>query len=464
VTETGAAKYRLSRQWIVHSGQGAPPPNWPAFRFPTGQTLAWHPMTRVKVFQAGRGGLVGIGLLVNPLEGELGLYDERNLDHGNLVRALRKIGGTYVVFRYTESELVAYTDPAGMMGVYYTAGEAASTPALLPALQRDGAIDREYPFQGVDNWYTGGLTPFVGVRALMANHALRLADMSTRRFWPEEGEFESRPKEAALEACGQVLRGMLLGAAKLGRPLISLTGGRDSRVNLAASRDIAASTEYFTLRSPKVKPCDLEIPRELAKLGRLNHVYYDCEDAPDWLLECYDEIASGLSIGARRDILGGVLKLASDDAIHFNGNLGAITKSYFWHSADPRDVRLASLMKEFENKAACISRGVEEWLHSVPRGTAPATVYNLMYLEQRGGRWAGTGENASSIFYESFTPFNSRELFAHISSMPVAAVAGGTLLKDFVHVLWPELLSVPYCRNWRKLGAYLPKSIRAIFK
>jgi hypothetical protein len=457
-------KYRLCRQWMIHSGGGSHPPGWQTFIFPSGATLAWHPMARVKVFPAGRGGLVGIGLLVNPLEAELGLYDARNLEHDHLARVLLHIGGTYVVLRYTEDDVFAYTDPAGMMGVYYSSEVAASTPALLPGLRRDDAIDREFPFQGVDNWYTGSLTPFVGVRCLLANHVLRISDKSSRRFWPEEGGFGSRPKEEALADCGRLLRGMLLGVAKLGRPLVSLTGGRDSRVNLAASRDMASTAEYFTIRSPNVKPCDLEIPSRLAGTFGLNHVFYDVEAAPDWLLACYDEIASGLSIGARREILGGVIKAASDDAIHVNGNLGAITKSFFWHSSDPQEVRVAALLKEFANKAPCIERGAREWLDTVPRGISPATVYNLMYLEQRGGRWAGAGENASSIFFESFTPFNSRELFAQISSLPVSVVSGGDLLTGFVRTLWPELLQVPYCRNYRKLGAYLPKSIRALFR
>lgn len=457
-------KYRLSRQWMIHSGRGVHPGHWQTFRFPSGETLAWHPMTRVKIFQAGSGGIVAIGLLVNPLDEDLGLYREENLDHDHLVRALRRIGGTYVVCRFTQTEVVAYTDPAGMMGVYYCADVAASTPALLPGLRRDEAIDREFPFRGVDNWYTGSLTPFVGVRALLANHTLKISDKTSRRFWPEAGGFRSRSKKDALAECGRLLRGMLLGVARLGRPLVSLTGGRDSRVNLAASRDVAATVEYFTIRGPNVKHCDLDIPRRLAESFGLQHVFYDCEEAPEWLFSCYDEIASGLSIGARRDILGGVIKAASDDAIHVNGNLGAITKSFFWHSSDPREVRLAALLKEFANKAPCIARGAQEWLDTVPPGISPAAVYNLNYLEQRGGRWAGAGENASSIFFESFTPFNSRELFEQISSMPATAVAGGTLLKDFVDVLWPELLSVPYCRNYRKWGAYLPKSIRALFK
>lgn len=461
-------KYRLCRQWVLFSQQSGYPANYPAdwesFVFPTGETLAWHPLLRINLFSQDAGGIIGIGLLVNPTEETLGLYAEENLDHENIVRQLRKIGGTYVVIRYTASEVVLYTDPAAMLGVYYSDAAVASTPTLLPDLTRDRAVDAEYPLRGVDNWYTGSLTPFVGVRALMANHSLRISDRETERFWPVKDSFFSQPKDSAVAGCCRILQGMMSGVATLGRPVLSLTGGRDSRVNLAASKAITDAIEYFTLRSPNVKKCDLDIPKKLVAKFNLKHTFHDCDAAPQWLLNYYDEVASGMSIGARRDILGGAIKLASDNAIHINGNLGAITKSYFWHSPNPREVKVSALVKEFENKADCIVQGVEEWLRSVPPDTPPTTTYNLMYLEQRGGRWAGTGENASSIFYESFTPFNSRELFELLSSMPVSAISGGSLLVDFVRHLWPELLSVPYCRNYRKFGTYIPKSIKTLFK
>lgn len=457
-------QYRLCRQWVLLSNESGYPVGWKKFVFPTGEILAWHPLLRINIFSIEQGGVIGIGLLVNPTEKALGLYAEENLYHKNMVRQLRKIGGTYVVIRYTRKEVVLYTDPAAMLGVYYSDTAVASTPTLIPGLARDKAIDAEYPLRGVDNWYTGSLTPFVGVRALMANHCLRISDRETKRFWPVKESFFAQASDDAIANCCLILREMMNQVSVLGKPLLSLTGGRDSRVNLAASRDLTGIMEYFTLRSRNVKRCDLDIPKKLVEKFNLRHTFYDCDAAPEWLLAYYDEVASGLSIGARRDILGGAVKLAGENRIHINGNLGAITKSYFWHSPNPREVKISALVKEFENKADCIVKGVEEWLRSVPADTPPTTTYNLMYLEQRGGRWAGTGENASSLFYESFTPFNSRELFEQLSSMPVSAISGGSLLVDFVHHLWPELLSVPYCRNYRKIGAYIPKSIKTLFK
>lgn len=464
ITEESAERNRLRRQWVLGRIEDPARSGWIAHELGSGLRFLAHPDLRVRRFGDETSGLLLVG---TPFHARLGMREaEQRLrdpglcEHEPLARFLDGLGGTYVVIRFDLHSTWIYSDPAAMLGVYYAAGRAASSPSLLPGLERDTDLDREYPLGGRDDWYTGSLTPFLGVRALLANHALDVFSGATVRFWPHRA-VEAREPEEGLREASELLRLAMRDLTDLGPLLVSLTGGRDSRVNLAAAKELAQGIHFFTLRSTSIKACDREAPEQLARDFQLDHRFVDPAPTAPWLTEMYDEMTGGLALGTRREILGTCNQLASNDGIHVNGNLGAITKSFFWPTPSPKQVKRRALAKEFVNKSPRILAGIDEWLSSLPEGLPAIVVYNLMYLEQRGGRWMGVGETASNLFYESVTPFCSRELFETISGLPTRNQYGGTLLVDFVRELWPELLGVPYCRQTRNWGSFLPVSVRS---
>ena len=222
-----------------------------------------------------------------------------------------------------------------------------------------------------------------------------------------------------------------------------------------------ASIEFFTIADKSVRACDLEAPASLRERFGLNHRFVENEPSPDWLTDLYDEIAAGMSIGGRREILGACRQIAGPDYIHVNGNLGGIVKALFWHSPHPKAVKLRALAKEFLKRPPCIVNGIREWQDSLPE--LPASfVYDLMYIEQRMGRWASIGETAANLFYRSATPFASRELFEAVAGMPEAYKPGGRLAEDFVEKLWPQLLEVEFCKERKWI--FVPKRVRRLVK
>lgn len=76
----------------------------------------------------------------------------------------------------------------------------------------------------------------------------------------------------------------------------------------------------------------------------------------------------------------------------------------------------------------------------------------------------GIGENASSLFYEPFTPFCSGRLFDLISTMPREAQYEGCIQAEWIRVLWPELLKDPFSRSTRKASRLLPKWMKNAMK
>lgn len=462
--ETLRSKLRFRRQWaILKNGDSIPEARWIRRQLGEDRWLFIHEDAILSEYEAVGLKIYVIGIAVHPYEPESSDWVGRVRDLDDLEKEVINLCGQYAVIAALSSNTIVFTDPGAIHGIYFGDGRAASSPNLLPDLSRDDSLDSQYTFRGTDDWYTGSICPFKKVRFLLANHCLNVARGEVKRFWAPDCSLPLGRDEGITESA-EIIRKTVASLPKYGRVLLSLTGGRDSRVNLAASRRCLDRIETFTLVSPTVKRCDQEIPRELAERFSFRHKQIKIPEGDHELIQLYDEVSAGLAQGARRKILSACIKLEGRDSIHLNGNLGAITKSFFWPGPNPSAVKVDTLMREFTNKATILREGVNEWLESLPKGLSPAVVYSLMYLEQRGGRWMSPGENASSLFYTSVTPFNSRLLFETICRMPLDCQYGGFLLNSIAHCLWPEVAAHRYCRNTRKLTAFIPQPIKSKFR
>jgi hypothetical protein len=471
LTPEGNAAIRLRRQWVVTRADDALEDDalehgWARLELGHGLVLRHHPEARIRGGCPGGVGALTIGVAVSTSVGSEGLDEALALlgDAGDeqIDRFLHHLCGTYVLLTAGADGVTLSTDPAGMMTVYRGHGRVASTPTLLGPLERDPDLDREFPFGPDNDWYPGTLTPFKGVDAVPANHALDLRSGRTRRTWPRSAPPAVSAEEGLTRLGGQ-LRTLAERVLECGPIICSLTGGKDSRINLAALGDRHPAVEFFTVRDGSTKACDVEAPRELARRFGLDHTVIDAAAPPGWLLELYDEMSAGLSIGGRRRITEANGRIAGPDYIHLNGSLGAVLKAYFWPTREPVRLRRSSLSKEFVRTSPRIEGALDAWLGTLP-DLPPGAIYNLMYLEQRAGRWAGVGETASNLFYDSVNLLASREVMEAVCGLPARTQYGGRLPYELVEELWPELLSVPYCTVRRTWSAFVPRRVKSRLK
>ncbi|MEM7262854.1 MAG: hypothetical protein AAF488_12755 [Planctomycetota bacterium] len=340
-------RFRFRRQWSIGPADDALREGWVRHALPDGQVLDGHPDLRVTEVSIEGGTVWVLGLAVRPVAADptdLGWAGVSATDSDAIERAVYGLAGQYVVLVASDRDDVpsvrVYTDPGAMMQVYYNdEGRIASTPSLFPGVTRDSEVDREYPLRGTDDWYPGSLCPYVGIRSLIANHVLDVQSGTIHRFWPKRAP-DAMDAPTGIAAGGAILSGMMRGFVESAPVLLSLTGGRDSRVNLAAARELVDRIETFTIRSPKVKRCDLDAPAAMADRWGLDHRFVDVVPANPSVVALYDEISADMALGSRREILGACAEVASSRYVHVSGNLGAITKSFFWPSSRPKSVSL----------------------------------------------------------------------------------------------------------------------------
>lgn len=426
--------------------------------------LSFHPDTKPLVFQNSKYLIVVLGCATR--DDRIGpVLSEDELAHFSTIKSnwIRHLVGMYNVIIDDGLDIEVLGDAAGMASVYFSDTGVASTPTLLGPLERDAEIDRQYRLEGSDNWYSGSRTPFKGIRWLLANHCFEVRSRRITRFWPQ---VEQQGSDTVLPLVARIAESIECGIQNLLRDhqvIMSLTGGRDSRVNLACVHRIGVGMPAFTIMSRSLSTAEQVIVESLVKISGAQHQFVPFIAPPIDLLSRYDEMTAGLATGARRDIVGSCEPLGRGCVVHLNGNLGALFKRFYRPSGHPPSVHVSDLITEFVQRPPVIRDGLQEWLDSTP-SLRPQTLCNLMYLEQRGGRWMGVGERASQLFFDSYAPFCSRKIFQILNDVPDQWQQNGQMLGQLVSEFSPRLASIPYHSGTSFVTRAIPKAVKVIAK
>lgn len=456
-------RMRFRRQWIVGAGAPRAGPEWQSLALTSGHTLCWHPEARIAVRQEAGRHVVVLGVATHTAASCDPLAVLGLLDRASVVRWLFGLAGRYVVLFCEGEDLYLYTDPAGMMGVFHSGAQAASAPCLLAPDGQCQGLPGETRRELEESFFPGTLCPQPGVSALMANHELHLNSGRTRRFWMPSGGPGSDPE--APGRLGALVGRIVDGFRASGQLLVSLSGGRDSRVSLAAARAFAAESRFFTIAMPRSGSRDAWLGRQLAVRLGLNHEVVRAWPAPGWVAAAWDEIGSGMCRASSRPELGAVCRIQARGCVHVGGVGGEVLRAHLWPCRQPKRADAASLTRQaFARAPAGVAGAVQDWRRSLPEDLPACTVFDLFEFEQRTGRTAGIVEACSCLFYETVSPFNSRELFDLVQRVPLETRFSGQLNAQIIRTIWPELLEAPFTQTGRPWWKSLPKSVKRALK
>ena len=474
-------RYRLRRQWAVTRDE---PQTRFMFRRHTlkhGFFLYYHDDCTIDIKSDSNFDVIVIGIAVNERTGACDMGFSLRASATDGISALQEVStlyaGSYVAIVCSDEEILFLGDPAGFYGVYYSSGSVASTPSLLNS---NGGVASCFPSRsksGTQEWYTGSYCPAGGspniVRKLIPNHSLSILSNEIRRYWPttydldsptfEGGGSESNP----IKEIASLFRRLVIGASSGRDCICSITGGYDSRIVASALSSTLVDAEFFTIIGKGIARADEMISTQVIDHIRgqspARYVQLENIDPPIWLLDLYDEISAGESIGSRREIVGTCMHFMTRDCVHFNGNLGALLKSYYQPQDFSLDVSVSALTRDFLEKPSFIIDGVTEWIQTV-RDLPIADIYSLFYLEQRGGRWMAAGENASRLFYESFSPFNSRKLYLLARRIPRGDLLSGSALRELADELIDGVSLLPYTKSRRRISKFIPEALKSLIR
>ncbi len=450
---------RFRRQWALLTEADPVLAGWNTRHLPGGRLLAWHPEARVE-FQEADGRVVAVmGLFLRPGGQPDYPFPEDILSKPErLAEHCLYATGAWAVLIVDQGSVNLFGDACGQVGLYYKGERVASSPLLIPGVERDVELDAEYPLGPRSTWYPAPLTPYRGVQVLLPNHLLSLPDGRLRRFWPTEPA-RDRAYPALLQEMRERLELSFSALLRAGPLSISITGGYDSRVNLSLARSVLDRVNFFTVRSPEVARCDLRAPEQLARRLGLTHRFLEQQPVPDAVYALYDELCGYSSVGDRRAIIGTLLPLLrKEQTLHLNGHLGAITTCYLWPEPRPREFDLAQFRARLPGSAR-VTAALGDWADTVAHHSVGHR-WDLLYLEQNGGRWGSVGDLAAALFHENVSLFNDRYLLHRIFCVSARKrYRSRRLNRDLVKSLFPEAASVGYCVDTMRLKRLLPRKL-----
>ena len=492
--------------YLVRGGANTAPrlvAGWPVHELGA-LTYHPHPRTRLQTAAAhqGPGRVVILG---HPVDVTAALTDgnlicERVLDSwasGGLdaaVRHLAYLGGRWTAFLDAAvapgeaAQVTVVPDCQATQAVFYstTAGVAlGSQPALVAqtvgagpdeASQRMWDALRRARRTGVI-FLPGTMTTHEGVLPLVPNHLLRLSvagaavTVSHERFWPFQDRVERLDTSAVTTEFIDHFREHTRLLCSFGRPVVSLTGGMDSRTSLAAAlphlRDDSFAFTYFNPRDGLTKKGAAEDVFEANAIafgvGIQHRVLRWRQPQPG---SAFDEIVDR-TYPVRRASTGAAHAMWADlphDIIHLQ-SIGAELGTTFFTKRPAGPITAHRLLEivstrsdlgeEMEQAAFGDYLDYAEFTHEAIRGYDP---HDVFYWEQRMGKWGYQKYQDGDFSHRMLLPFNDRGLIELMQSLPYALRESKVLLHALLATV-PTLADPPAGEapiGWRDVVAARP--------
>ena len=422
-----------------------------------GWTLGSHPslpVMEVMVADAAAGWLLGYP--VHDRDGLLTAGDRVALagwEQPQVNQLLWELGGRYLLLLVHPRCARVFPDPVGSLSCVYSAHHrmVAATPLLIPYCEDCG--DQEdlirqvaIPDSGAN--YPLGMLPRADLERLLPNHSLSLTAWEADRIWPGPGPMAKNADSAAVVAeIARIVSHQLAAIAAKFELQLGLTAGQDSRLILACARAVRRRLVCYTLDlgDPKAE-LDCFCARAVARQAGVPHRRIGPKPPlpADYTLWLY---RTGCSVGEP----GGwriidQRRALDPDRVELVGLVGELGRAFYGNLAgiEP-DSALADRLLEcaaFPRTSAARQR-IQVWLQEFAQ-LDPIDRLDLYYLEQRLGAWGGVwpyAEAGAARFI--FFPLAHRRVVELMFALPLAYLRGGTLSRDVIASVWPELNGFP---------------------
>jgi hypothetical protein len=344
-----------------------------------------------------------------------------------------------------------YLDACGSRSAVFDrdAGLAGATAPLLLGPQASAERFERELYEALDirheGWFPAGLTAHKGVERVLVNHYLDLDSWTQHRHWPSAAPEQAGDPEAACARVLEATRRTVEALHKAGPVAVSLTGGNETRVILAACRALAPELEFLTVEGP-APSLDLDLARELARRFGLRHTILPCRraepaQADDWHLR------AGLCIGGPNMWNHPSILALAGKKTFIAGFGGEIGRAFFWRRTDTASTALDAdaLVPRFGMKFhPRVRDAVAAWLPGVEKFDTFLKL-DLAYMELRMGCWAYAQTYVTPDVPE-VSPMISRESFSAMLSLDPEARRANAVTLSSIRMAWPELLALPINR------------------
>lgn len=461
--------FLFRRQFILSSNPEHSFENWVKINLDINIFLSVHPDLEVVQSTNGEVQLTLLGFAVNPFEPDKS--NQQILDgmlvnpvsFEEIIQKSEPLGGRWIIIYKDKSSLLLFNDPCANRQVYYRKELGndilcGSDPAILNHFVKLGkdespeiaAVLNNPGFEIKEKAWVGPTTIFKGVSHLMPNHFLDIRQKTVTRFWPLKpiGKIDLN---TAVDVCSEIMRGSLISINKRHKLALAVTAGWDSRVILAASKDIRNEVTYFI----SVKGLDAEKSYDVATPIKL----FQKLGLPFYVQECDTEIEAEFKKMIENNVAMSRMYLHKakniykyhldfDGMMSVNGNVSEIARLCI-RPMVPTKISGENLIKSkyFYYGGSYFASQFNKWIDDIKIlcEQNDINIYDMLYWEQRMGNWGAIYPAEQDIAIDQFSPFNNRLLLTTMLSVneKYRKYPAYKLHYKIIEKLWPETLLEP---------------------
>lgn len=436
---------------------------WKQLRITDDLILTHHPDLNVHSISANSSMLVLLGVIIDPFHPELD-NDEilLNLSKSNsfeeIIENTYSLGGRWIIIYKNSDQIKLFHDATGHRQIFYTHSDekiwCSSQPHLLarylqiPTINNaeiHGFMNSDY--ERSEHAWIGDETFFEGIYHLLPNHLLDINENKSVRYWPNcHFTMENVPIEQAVNTASDILQGTLT-CISLRYPMaLAVTAGWDSRVLLAASKNIKDNIFYFVQEfSSNKRSNDIKIPNKLFKLLGIKFHVEKCEKLikdEEFQNLFYENVAINQSDIKKELHYNFYTKLSNKTFV--SGNASGITKNFYGLDHNPNATLFAKYFGREGDKYTI--KKINEWLFEakIIAENSKIKIMDLFYWEQRMGNWGAMFSADLDIAIEEICPFNNRKLLITLLSVNEEyRLTNNIFYTALINKMWPEVLKVP---------------------
>ena len=469
-----ADKLRYRRQFLLCREVIPSLAHWNFLSIKDGLCLYSHPDLDITVKESQQLKLILLGYIFNPAHhgesNEAILADilQKSDTFHSFLDAIKGCVGQYVFIYLNNEAIHVIHDALALREIYYCTSInraiCGSQPNLVSEFAEpplgfsdDKAIQGFYAHDLKNmrsgRFWIGDETCFRGIKHLLPNHYLDVAELKSKRYWPREKLTPVGLDEAVRISCS-FLQGALKAAAHRHELMIAVTSGTDSRTLLAASREICGRVYYFINQHKGLDEKHPDICVPSAMLNRLNipfHIHnLEGEIDEEFRRIFLDNVF--LSTDLNLSAIYNVYYKQHNQRLNVLG-VGEIGRTFYGDV--PRNIDgyyLARSMK-IKNSPYAVDQ-CQRWLES----TLPVArrcgvnILTLLLWEQLLGNWGTVGNSESDIAIEEFDPYGSHYLYEILLGVDkeYSEYGNSILFSEMIRHMWPELLEYPINPPYKK--------------
>jgi hypothetical protein len=372
-------------------------------------------------------------------------------------------GGRWILVIDTDDRTLLFNDASGLRQVFYTNNRipgshwCASQPGMLADLLdlriSEEALHYVNSFQFRTNpefRFPGYSSPYQEIEHLLPNHWLNLKTWKRGRYWPVKS-LNPLSLDTAVKSIGKSLCNLMQGASARFDLALSLTAGLDSRIVMAASKEIINNIALMTVRQID-KPedyVDVLIPSELLSRIGLKHEIVHSSYIID--KEYYNIFLNNTALPhwIYAPDAYAIIQFYNHGKVAATGSASEIGRSSFKKQlGKPNEAQITSRdLAKLQNMEPerFVLDAFDEWLMNIGDRYNIHTL-DLFEWEQGHGNWLAMCQLEFDVAWQDiFTPYNCRSLLASMLSVEdkYRESPDYKLHMMLVSELWPELLDVP---------------------